>query len=157
MRDGRFKEAGLDKADHQIDWAASNTQVRDQALFFTSQQHLDGTAWLHCLFKGNMLGVMEMDELQFLQTQQAQTALDTAPHLRTGEDPSLQITVSLRHQHEAGRKPAKHAEHNSDATLALTITIGGGGIQKVEGTRKERTYRGQGSLLGNFVGEGLRH
>src|SRR6266566_5399372 len=47
MRDGRFKEAGLDKADHQIDRSASNAQVRDQALFFTLQQHLDGTAWLH--------------------------------------------------------------------------------------------------------------
>src|SRR5207249_2365492 len=35
MRDGRFKEAGLDKADHQIDRAASDTQVRDEALFFT--------------------------------------------------------------------------------------------------------------------------
>src|SRR6266567_5920532 len=155
MRDGRFKEAGLDKADHQIDWAASNTQVRDQALFFTSQQHLDGTAWLHGLFKGNMLGVVEMDELQLLQTQQAQAALDTAPHLRTGEDSGLQIAVGLRCQHEARWKPTKLAEDDADAALALPIAIGGGGIQKVERARKESTKRGQGSLLGNFVGEGL--
>src|SRR6266581_7997294 len=30
MRNSRLKEAGLDKADHHVDWAASYTQVRDQ-------------------------------------------------------------------------------------------------------------------------------
>src|SRR5215471_14856894 len=51
MRNSRLKEAGFDKADHHIDRAASYTQVRDQALFFTLLQHLDGTSWLHGLFK----------------------------------------------------------------------------------------------------------
>ena len=35
MRNSRLKEAGFDKADHHVDWATSNTQVREQALFFT--------------------------------------------------------------------------------------------------------------------------
>src|SRR6266571_3975143 len=35
MRNSRLEEVGFDKADHHVDWAAGNTQVRDQALFFT--------------------------------------------------------------------------------------------------------------------------
>src|SRR5258708_12636932 len=98
MRNDRLKEAGLDKADHQLDRATGNTQVRDQALFFTTLQHLDGAAWLHRLFKGNMLRVVEIDELQLLQAQQAQAALDTAPHLRPRKDPGLQIPAAF-HSH----------------------------------------------------------
>src|SRR2546429_8801326 len=63
VRNSCLKEAGLDKADHHIDRAASDTQVRNQTLFFTLLQRLDGTTWLHGLFKGNMLGVVEIDEL----------------------------------------------------------------------------------------------
>src|SRR5437660_8665826 len=100
MRNSRFKQAGLDKADHQIDRTASYTQLRDQALFFTLTQHLDGTPRLHCLFKGNVLRVVEIDELQLLLAQQAQAALDATSHLRTREDASLQITVGLRCQHK---------------------------------------------------------
>src|SRR6266704_395745 len=63
MRNSCFKEAGLDKADHHIDRAASDTQVRNQALFFTLLQYFDGTTWLHGLFKGDMLRVVEIEEL----------------------------------------------------------------------------------------------
>src|SRR5205085_4803015 len=147
----------FDKTDHHVDGAAGDTQVRDQALFFTLPQHLDRATWLHGLFKGDMFGVVEMDELQLLQAQQAQAALDTAPHLCTGEDAGLQIAVGLCCQHEARRKPARLAEYDADATLALTIAVGSGGIQEVEGTRKESTNRGQGALLRYFVAEGLRH
>ena len=104
-----------------------------------------------------MLGIVQVDELQLLQAQQAQAALDAAPHLRAGKDAGLQIAVGLRCQHEARRKPAKLAEHDANATLALTIAVGSGGIQEVEGTRKESTNRGQGALLRYFVAEGLRH
>src|SRR5260370_23847083 len=104
-----------------------------------------------------MFRVVEIDELELVQAKQAQAALDTATHLLSGEDAGLQIAVGLRCQHEAGWKPAHLAEHDSDAALTLTITIGGGGIQEVERARKDSTNRGQGTLLGDFVGEGLRH
>src|SRR5260370_5330961 len=63
MRNSCFKDAGLDKADHHIDRSTSDTQVRNQALFFALLQYFDGTTRLHCLFKGNVLGVVEIEEL----------------------------------------------------------------------------------------------
>src|SRR6266567_710429 len=157
MRDSRFKEAGFDKADHHIDWAASYPQVCDQTFFFTLLQYLDGTTPLHRFCKGNMLRIVEIDELQLLQAQQAQAALDAAPHLRASEDAGLQIAVSLGCQHEARRDPTNLAEYDADAALALAIAIGGGSIQEVEGTGKENTNCGQGALLLDAIGESLRH
>src|SRR5947209_20510317 len=104
-----------------------------------------------------MLGIVQVDELQLLQAQQAQAALDAAPHLRAGEDAGMQIAVGLRCQHEAGWKPTQLVEHDADAALAFTIAIGGGGVQEVDGTREESSNSGQGTLLGNFVVEGLGH
>src|SRR5215471_20564748 len=101
----------------------------DQTFFFTLLQHLDGTTRLHRLCKGNMLRIVEIDELQLFQTQKAQAALDASPHLRTSEDACLQIAVGLGCQHEGGWKPAKLTEYDADAALALAITVGGGGIQ----------------------------
>src|SRR5216684_4328937 len=43
MRNRRLKEAGFDKTDHHVDWATSNTKVRDQALCSILQKHLDRT------------------------------------------------------------------------------------------------------------------
>src|SRR5436853_7542493 len=100
-----------------------------------------------------MLGIVQVDELQLLQAQQAQAALDAAPHLRAGEDAGLQIAVGLRCQHEARRKATQLVEHDANAALTFTIAIGGGGVQEVDGTCKESSNRGYGSLLGNFVGE----
>src|SRR5690242_8759805 len=127
MRNSGFKEAGLDKADHQINRATSYAQVRDQTLCFTLLQHLDGTVRLHGLFKGDMLRVVEIDDLQLLSAQQTQAALDAAPHLRTSEDASLHITVGLCCQHEVGWQSADLTEHDTDAALTFTIAIGGGG------------------------------
>src|SRR5436309_15695568 len=104
-----------------------------------------------------MLRVVEIDELQLLQAQQAQAALNAAPHLGTVEDACPQIAVGFRCQHKAGWKPTKLAKHASNATLALTISIGSSSVQKVEGTRKESTDRAQGTLFGNFIGEVLWH
>jgi len=96
-----------------------------------------------------MLGVVEIDELQLLKAQQAQAALNAASHLRAGKDAGLHITVGLGCQHKAGRKSTKLAEHDAEAALALTISVGGGGIQKVEGSREASTDGGYGSLLGD--------
>src|SRR3954454_635268 len=104
-----------------------------------------------------MLRVVEIDELQLLQTQQAQAALNATQHLRTSEDAGLHIAVGLRCQHKARWKPAELGEHASNAALTLTISVGSGGIQEIEGTREESTDRGQGALFGDLVGEGLRH
>ncbi len=164
MRDCRFKEASLAETDHHINWATGNTQMGDQALFFTTLQHLDGTARLHRLCKGNMLGVVKIDELQLLQAQQAQAALNAAPHLRASEDASLQIAVGLGCQHESRRDPAKLAEHYSNAALAFTIAVGSSGIQEIKGTSpavavtsKESTNCGQGALFPDAIRESLRH
>src|SRR5712691_8106928 len=111
-----------------------------------------------------MLGVVKIDELQLLQAQQAQAALDAAPHLRTSEDASLQIAIGLCGQHESRRDPAKLAEYCSNAALAFAIAVGSSGIQEIKGaspavalTSKESTNCGQGALFPDAIRESLRH
>src|SRR5260370_42538559 len=101
-----------------------------------------------------MLRVVEIDELQLLQTQQAQATLNAAPHLRAGKDARLHIAVGLRRQHKVRRKLAQLTEHDPNAALALTITIRGGGIQEVEWTGEKSANRGPGALLRDCIGEG---
>src|SRR6185437_3177172 len=101
MRNHRLEKTGFDKTQHQIDRTASNPQVSNQTFRLTLLEHLDRTTRLHSLREINMRRIVEIDQLQLLQTQQAQTALNADPHLRAAKNTALEIAVGLCRQHIA--------------------------------------------------------
>jgi hypothetical protein len=74
---------------------------------------------------------VQVHELQPLQTQQSQAALDGTPHLLAREVSGRGVAVGLRGEHAVLGQASHLLEHLAYAPLALPVAVGGGGVEEI--------------------------
>jgi hypothetical protein len=134
----RLEQIRLDKPGHEIYRPTRDPEVLDDALVFEAQQHLHRAARRHHVLEGfapgffQVLGVVQIHELEAIQPQETQAALDRAAYLLAGEVAGLEITVGLRSQHAVLWQASDLLEHLAYATLALPVAVGSGSVEEVQ-------------------------
>ena len=83
----RLEDAGLDELDQEVDRSARDPEVLYDSFFLEVGQRLHGAAGRHHVLERlasglvEVLGVVQVHELQPVQPQQPQAPLDRAAHL----------------------------------------------------------------------------
>jgi hypothetical protein len=155
--DDGLEGAGLDVADQHVDRAARDAEVLDDALVAQVLQDLEGAAGGHDLLEGGVLGVVQVDDLQALQAEQAEAALDGAFDLLAGEVAGLEVAVGLGGQDQVVGESAQLTQDEADAALALAVAVRGGGVEEVDRAVGDGLQGGQGLVLGHGLGVGVGH
>ena len=92
-----------------------------------------------------------MHNLKPIDTQQPEAAFDRTFRLLAAEISGLEVAIGLGGQHVLRRQPAKLAEHDPNAPLALPIAVGGRRIQEVDPAVQNRPQHGDYLLLEDGV------
>src|SRR5207245_3627220 len=79
-----------------------------------------------------VFGIVQEHQRQPVQPQQPQAAVDGASDLLAAELTGLQIAVRLGAHDVAGGQAAEFPQHQADPALALPISVGRGGIEKID-------------------------
>ena len=159
VRDHRLEAAGLDVTDQHIDGSACDADVLDHALLLEAEERFHRPARRHHGFErlDRVFRIVQKHQLESVQAEQTQAALDRAAGLVAAEVARRQVAVGFGAYHESRRSAAQLAQHQANAPLALTVAVRGGRIQEVEGALEHAPQDRPRLLLGHTVAERVRH
>ena len=153
MADDRVPHAGVDVAHEHVDRPAGDADRVDKPFLLEAHQDFGGTAGGVDVLKAlrGVLRIVQVDDLQMVQAEQTQAALDRTAGLLAAEVPGLQIAVGFGGQHKAVGQAAQLAQQQPDAALALTVAICRGGIHEVDWTIEHRAEGRAVAILGHRI------
>ena len=157
VTDHRFEAAKIDVFQHQVDRPAGEAKMANDALLGEATKGLQSAMRLGDLVEADVLRVVQIADIEVVEGEESKTTLDAPEHLLATELTGIEVPVRFRRHDESGRNATKLLNNQSDASLALAITIGGRGVEKVDGAGEERSQGRQGINFGDGVREGLRH
>src|SRR3954452_3825491 len=155
--DHRIEEPGLDVLELHGDRSTRDAEVTDDALVAELLEDVDRSARSHCRFERRPFLIVKIDDLDAIDAEQLQGALHSALDSLAGVVVVFRVTPLLGLEERVFRQPATLTQDETDAPLALAVTIEGGGVDVGDRAIEGGADGGQRVLVGNPITERLRH
>ena len=150
-----LEDVQVEEAMHHVHVTAGDTEVADDAFVPKLDQLLDGAAGaVESLVEG-VLGVVEVDQREVVETESFRAFLDGASNSAGGVVAVL--PVDLGGDPVAGREPSDAADAFTDASFALAVGVDVGGVDEADGAAQDLGDQGDGLFGGHVVAEHLGH
>src|SRR5215204_3090198 len=157
VMDHRVEEPGLDVLELHGDRSTRDAEVTDDALFAELLEDIDRSARSHCGFEGRPLLIVEIDDLDAIDAEQLKGAFHPALDRLAGVVVVLRIAPLFGLEERVFWQPTALAQDKTNASLALAVTVEGGGVDVGDRTVKRGANGGQRVLFQHPVGERLGH
>src|SRR6202022_3906692 len=112
--DHGLETAQLNVVHHQVDRAAGKSEMPNHAFFDEPLQCIQRSAGLDDLFESHVFGIVQIADVEVIETQQPQATLDAPTHLFPAEVERCEVSVGFGRNDESARHSAPLADDQAD-------------------------------------------